>query len=424
MTSKKFEANIKPWFFPLLPRMAQRKYLKKFIIPKQILPSNFKIKLAQSLDEYLQAYQLIYKEYVKTGLMPSDQSEMRISFHDCLPTSNIVIAKIDGNVVATLGLISESELALPHDPYLRNKNKFPPSLKRVEAINFSCQSEYFSLAVPSLISYSLVFCKNYFQTKIIQFIIPSHLESFFNHPPYVHRIDDHIFSDPYLNNQQAFSFYIDLDYLDSIDKLLTGDQGLINRIDQDKEQANGHYFFPLKQFNTTQFPQMSAETMNILFNEKTSVFSHLSSLQKYHIRNIYSEYPHYLNIIPNFDLEYRRPMDNSRKELRFPVVCYGTATFDEGKKSSVIVQDASYGGLKAYGQLDLPLNTTINLVLEVGPYSFCELTVIVQWKNVAGIYGLEVIDSDKTWIMFNDFLKQQLHQISQVQKPTMSKKAS
>ncbi|MCD4701894.1 MAG: hypothetical protein K8S24_08575 [Candidatus Aegiribacteria sp.] len=69
--------------------------------------------LAESIDEMKEAYKLIYDNYLLSGFQKPDPSSMRISFHNLLPTSCLMIAKKNGKVCGTLTLIQESGDRLP-----------------------------------------------------------------------------------------------------------------------------------------------------------------------------------------------------------------------------------------------------------------------------------------------------------------------
>jgi len=67
------------------------------------------------IDEMKDAFSLVYRTYLKSGLQRIDGSSMRIGFHSLLPSSYLLIIKRDGKVCGTLTLIREVDGKLPID---------------------------------------------------------------------------------------------------------------------------------------------------------------------------------------------------------------------------------------------------------------------------------------------------------------------
>lgn len=71
--------------------------------------------IASNMDEMKDAFSLVYKTYMQSGLQQSNSSSMRIGFHDILPSSYLLIVKIDGKVCGTLTLVRDTNGKLPID---------------------------------------------------------------------------------------------------------------------------------------------------------------------------------------------------------------------------------------------------------------------------------------------------------------------
>jgi hypothetical protein len=59
------------------------------------------------------AFQLLHDNYVRSGLSAANTQSMRVTAHQLLPKSDIFVAKLHGQVVATLSLIADADLGLP-----------------------------------------------------------------------------------------------------------------------------------------------------------------------------------------------------------------------------------------------------------------------------------------------------------------------
>ncbi len=77
--------------------------------------------LPNRIDEIKEAFKLIYTTYLSSDLQKPDPSLMKISFHNLLPTSFLIIVKKNGKVCGTLTIIQESEDRLPINELFNNE---------------------------------------------------------------------------------------------------------------------------------------------------------------------------------------------------------------------------------------------------------------------------------------------------------------
>jgi hypothetical protein len=69
--------------------------------------------LSESISDMKSAFRLIYDCYLSYGFQESDPSGMRISFHNLLPVSYLLVVKREGKIAGTLTLIRENSYGLP-----------------------------------------------------------------------------------------------------------------------------------------------------------------------------------------------------------------------------------------------------------------------------------------------------------------------
>lgn len=72
-----------------------------------------RVSLANTEADLLAAYELVYQRYLKEGYQAPTPGKLRFIAHCCLPSSHTFVARIRGQVVATLSLIGDRELGLP-----------------------------------------------------------------------------------------------------------------------------------------------------------------------------------------------------------------------------------------------------------------------------------------------------------------------
>lgn len=71
------------------------------------------VKIAETQAEHEQASRLLFDAYVETDLVPQRGVPVRVTSYLMLPTTVRFVAVVDGEVVATLSLVQDSELGLP-----------------------------------------------------------------------------------------------------------------------------------------------------------------------------------------------------------------------------------------------------------------------------------------------------------------------
>ena len=69
--------------------------------------------VADSHDQREQAFQLVYENYIRSGLIPVSEGGLRVTPWHLLPTTNIFVAQRAAEVICTVTLIGDSNLGLP-----------------------------------------------------------------------------------------------------------------------------------------------------------------------------------------------------------------------------------------------------------------------------------------------------------------------
>jgi hypothetical protein len=71
------------------------------------------IKVASTRSERRGAFRLAYAAYHRAGLCDASKEGLRITPHQLLPTTDIIVAELRGEVISTLSLVRDGELGLP-----------------------------------------------------------------------------------------------------------------------------------------------------------------------------------------------------------------------------------------------------------------------------------------------------------------------
>ncbi len=71
------------------------------------------IGLARTVEDLNQAFSLLYDSYVSAGLTSANSLEMRITPYHLLPTTEVFVAKVAGQVISTLTMTGDNARGLP-----------------------------------------------------------------------------------------------------------------------------------------------------------------------------------------------------------------------------------------------------------------------------------------------------------------------
>src|SRR5436190_2268256 len=75
--------------------------------------SDIELKVATTRSERQAAFELVYRSYLRAGLCAENPLGLRFTPFQMLPTTDIIVAKLRGEVISTLSLVRDGELGLP-----------------------------------------------------------------------------------------------------------------------------------------------------------------------------------------------------------------------------------------------------------------------------------------------------------------------
>jgi hypothetical protein len=79
------------------------------------------VKIADRRSERRGALELVYQSYRRAGLCRDCPSGLRWTPYQLLPTTDIIVAKLRGEVISTLSLVRDGELGLPMEEIYANE---------------------------------------------------------------------------------------------------------------------------------------------------------------------------------------------------------------------------------------------------------------------------------------------------------------
>jgi len=79
------------------------------------LRKQFEVELVRNYSDLLAAFHLVYKAYLKAGLVAENASQLRATPFHLLPTTEVFVAKCSNEVVSTLTMVADTAIGLPMD---------------------------------------------------------------------------------------------------------------------------------------------------------------------------------------------------------------------------------------------------------------------------------------------------------------------
>jgi hypothetical protein len=105
------------------------------------IPPEFTFSLAKTRDELERAFRLAHDSYAEAGLMRPQPSGMRVTSYMLFPESSIVVAKHHEKIIASVAIIRDTEIGLPHRN-ITALSSAGSSGTIAEASNLAISSEY------------------------------------------------------------------------------------------------------------------------------------------------------------------------------------------------------------------------------------------------------------------------------------------
>lgn len=79
------------------------------------------IKVASTRAELDGAFRLVYRSYLRAGLCTPSVQQIRITPYHLLPSTDVFVGKLRGEVISTLSLVRDGELGLPIESVYRDE---------------------------------------------------------------------------------------------------------------------------------------------------------------------------------------------------------------------------------------------------------------------------------------------------------------
>ena len=275
-------------------------------------------KIAQTREEYEQAFELVQGSYLETKLTDDKEKIYRLSKFNILPTTTVFIAKFRGEVIATISQITDTSLGLPIEEFcdissLRNKGSRVCEFSSL-AVRKDWRSRSEGVFFP-LVTYATLYCKQNIGIDYIAIVTRASVKDFYqqilNFKAIENKVKKHV-----KYKYPSLAQYLDVNELFHNMNLLYKNQPfeknlyLILKKFPWKKQC----YFPEKKYMISTDQTFTANDLDYFFNKKVELFSSLTKEDIEIVKSIYY-FDNYKQVISPWELKYAK----NRRYPRFVV---------------------------------------------------------------------------------------------------------
>ncbi len=384
-----------------LPKQVRFKVIRRLVkLDEKTIPKNLMIKIAETQEEFQQAYHILYDAYVECGYQKKNSNELRIIKYFALPTTTTIIAKIDDKVIGTMSLIRRGPMGIPLEKEFDIANIIGQGKSIVEISSLAIAKESRHQKGPiflPLCFYIYNYIVNFMQSDYATIAVNPNVSDFYEGllafsllekravPKY-----DFANGAPAVGLIRKCSSWSDDMYT------LFRDTPYHRNLHQLGSETNKEYYqWPDRTYAKAMDPKLTPALLNYFFNRLSNIFDDMTENEKLTLQSYYSS-PEYKDIIP------KNKIKEARSSNRFIVNTY--AIFKSSKILKVI--ETSINGLKITG---LPDEDHFRLTVRIAEAKYAQLLVTKVWEDLKSqTCGLKIEKSDFNWSEYIQYLNSDL----------------
>lgn len=407
--------------FGLMPRAVREAAYRRFVqVTKTPIHPTFEVKVAEEQQELEQAFRLLHDEYVRSGLMDPHPSGLRVTPYHALPTTTTLVAKVDGEVVATLSVVKDSAFGFPLDKIFDSGKLRATGARLAEISSLAIAKDWRAnrgAVLWPLLKFLYEYCTHYVGVDYMLIAVaPSHFDFYRAILSFeeMGRVESYGF----VKGEPAVGGFLDMRAAYARFAMIYGpskDDGR-NLFKYFTETELPFFKYPTRRFRTSNDPVMTPEMLDYFFNRKTQVFASLGDREKAILRALYDA-PNYQPVLPASNVDAR--LLNSRLEPRYEVACAGRLILGS-RKLSIEVIDASNTGFQARLSEPIRFSSPVRADVAIADFEIAKLRCKPVWHDERGVYGFTIDEASANWQRFVRHLRRDLTQDPEVSQEAVS----
>ena len=358
-------------------------------------------KIAETLEELEQAFKLVYQVHLQKKLVALNSSEMKLSKIHALPTTKVLIAVKNNEVVSVLCLSLESQLRTACEEHFDLSSLKVQNKCFIEVSNFV----YDPHAVEDFKSYLFPLCKlglelnkSFFKADYLVTALAAEDFDYWHSLFFLDKISEKSVRYQDFHSKPAVCVFADVKKLE--DKFFM-------RYGRRKARNNLHQYLFVSSDSRLRVPQMheivphkySPKILDFFFNIKTNIFAHLTSFETRTLHKIYDE-PEYAEVLPS--IGFRTKFENHRNAKRYHAHLTGQIKREHSEVAAVpiTIKTVSLGGVGAICEQKLSAELTYRLNVDIGEKVHIDLLVSPVWSSRDQTYGFIIRNESPAWLSF------------------------
>jgi hypothetical protein len=391
--------------FAFLPRPLRFSIYRSFVECDPHPDARLVLKIADTQEELEACFKLLHDAYVGSGFMQPDPSGLRVTVYHALPTTTMLCAKFDGEVVGTISLIRQSSFGFPLQAIFDLREIYAEKGKIAEisalAVHPRFRKSGGSILFP-LMKFMYQYSTSFFDTcHLVIAVNPDRIEMYESLLFFKRLTSRTVENYDFANGAPAVGASLNLIHAPKIFKKVYGSKtkskNLYSYFIKSKLK---NIILPTRRYFTTNDPVMTPEMLDYFFNQRTQVFAHLSEREKLLLASIY-DMPHYQAVLPPV-AGSAASLQDIRQHQRYSLKCRGMLTVG-GQTVALQLVELSDDGFQAHAKSDVPMHVQASVQIQLGSAEASTLQVVAVRGESHGnyhYYGFKLASRDLAWRKF------------------------
>jgi hypothetical protein len=319
-------------------------YRKMAFLPAEYFNPDFKVEVAQTQEDLESAYALLHDCYVGIKIIDPQPSGLRCNLFSFLPTSTIIVAKLNGKVVGTVSAIRDSTSGLPSDKeFLQENNQFRRQGKAlVEASALAVAPEFRGGHSVSflLMKYLYNYCRHCFRGDFMVGAVHPRSEDFYKALWQFRKNGKPI---QYGSLNGAAAIHISMDLSDDHFKKVIRDFGPENPIKNLGSMIvsdDSRFQYPRERQGLSMHPVITPQMLQYFCLHKESVWSRMNAKDRQTLIQVYTTYFGFESMN---DFRRLEPLIAAAQEFRTPTQLSSVVSLSNASSFCEVLDLASGG---------------------------------------------------------------------------------
>lgn len=418
----------------ILPKELKFKLIRHLVkIPNEI-SSNYVFKIAETKEEFEEAYRILHDSYVHSGFMKPDPSGLRVLKHFLLPTTQTIVVKFRERVIGTMSIIRRTKIGLPLEESFSIEDYIKDGEPCAEVSSLAIDKNHLGergLVFLPICKYFNEFITEYMGiNKIFITVNPAMADYYeclllFKELKMI-KTQNYDFA----NGAPAVGFWYDLSLAPSQYEKIYGSKNSEKNLFWYFFKMNcSNFIFPNRKFYKSIYSMMNKEMIDYFFNQRTSLLDSLKDEELVYISQMYpSEIENDLLFKVYNDSNITK-LNTVNKRIVRSITSNTCKVFSLSKKkeATAYLLDVSEGGLKIGTKKEmfsLKTGDSLEISFFIDKNQEVKIHGVVRWLNSKNFsFGVELVDVlDKSWFDYINYLNMDfdLNSKSKAIKPSLN----